>query len=147
VAFPRLRPAAGGFQPLTVFPDWALVQTLCAFRLTFPEVGIVLSTREPAALRDALAPLGVTSMSAGSHTEPGGYTGAGAEDLHKTVKGRRVDLEEKPCSSRAEGQFNIADERSPSEVAAMLRSLGLDPVWKDWDAAILGAVGAGLTAA
>lgn len=147
VAFPRLRPAAGGFQPLTGFPDWALVQTLCAFRLTFPEVGIVLSTREPAALRDALAPLGVTSMSAGSHTEPGGYTGAGAEDLHRTVKGRRVDLEEKPCSTRAEGQFNIADERSPAEVAAMLRGQGLDPVWKDWDSAILCAVGAGLTAA
>ncbi|MBL9184948.1 MAG: radical SAM protein, partial [Verrucomicrobiaceae bacterium] len=56
VAFPRLRPAAGGFKPMTDFPDWALVQTICAFRITFPEVGIVLSTREPAPLRDALAP-------------------------------------------------------------------------------------------
>jgi 2-iminoacetate synthase len=139
VAFPRLRPAAGGFQPLTAFPDWALVQTICAFRLTFPEVGIVLSTREPAPLRDALAPLGITSMSAGSHTEPGGYTGAGAEDLHLTVRGRRVDLDAPVPDARAEGQFGIADERSPAEVAAMLRRQGLDAVWKDWDPAILAA--------
>jgi len=138
VAFPRLRPAAGGFQPMTAFPDWALVQTICAFRLTFPEVGIVLSTREPAPLRDALAPLGVTMMSAGSHTEPGSYTGAGSEDLHLTVRGRRVEAE-KSAENRAEGQFGIADERSPQEVAGMLRTRGLDAVWKDWDPAILAA--------
>lgn len=137
VAFPRLRPAAGGFNPLTDFPDWALVQTLCAFRITFPEVGVILSTREPAPLRDALAPLGVTMMSAGSHTEPGGYTGAGNEDLHLTVKGRRVELEVREDGNRAEGQFGIADERSPQSVAEMLRRRGLDPVWKDWDSAIL----------
>ena len=139
VAFPRLRPAAGGFQPLTGFPDHALVQTLAAFRLTFPEVGIVMSTREPAPFRDAVAPLGVTLMSAGSHTEPGGYTGAGFDDLHLTVKGRRVELEQRAEDARAEGQFGIADERSPHVVAARLRDLGLDPVWKDWDPAILAA--------
>jgi 2-iminoacetate synthase len=137
VAFPRLRPAAGGFEPLTGFPDWALVQTLCAFRLIFPEVGIVLSTREPAPLRDALAPLGVTTMSAGSHTEPGGYTGAGTDDLHLTVKGRRKEVDERSEDDRAEGQFGIADERSASEVASMLCKTGLDPVWKDWDPEIL----------
>ncbi|WP_395744852.1 radical SAM protein [Prosthecobacter sp.] len=139
VAFPRLRPAAGGFTPMTDFPDWALVQTICAFRITFPEVGIILSTREPAPLRDALAPLGVTVMSAGSHTEPGGYTGAGNEDLHLTVKGKRVEVAEKAETNRAEGQFGIADQRSPQSVAEMLRKQGLDPVWKDWDAAILAA--------
>jgi 2-iminoacetate synthase len=137
VAFPRLRPAAGDFKPLTDFPDWALVQTMCAFRLTFPEVGIVLSTREPAGLRDALAPLGVTIMSAGSHTEPGGYTGAGGEDVHLTVRGRRVEVEEKASCSKAEGQFGIADERSPEEFVRMLRAQGLEPVWKDWDPSIL----------
>ncbi|MFM2179635.1 MAG: 2-iminoacetate synthase ThiH [Verrucomicrobiota bacterium] len=139
VAFPRLRPAAGGFHPLTGFPDWALLQTICAFRLTFPEVGIILSTREPAPLRDSLASLGITSMSAGSHTEPGGYTGAGSDDLHLTVKGRRVDVTERDDKARAEGQFGIADERTPAEVAAMLSSQGLDAVWKDWDPAILAA--------
>ncbi len=139
VAFPRLRPAAGGFHPLTDFPDHALVQTLAAFRITFPEVGIVMSTRESAPFRDAVAPLGVTVMSAGSHTEPGGYTGAGSDDLHLTVKGRRVELDDKPDAARAEGQFGIADERSPATVADRLRALGLDPVWKDWDPAILAA--------
>ncbi|MCB1226513.1 MAG: 2-iminoacetate synthase ThiH [Verrucomicrobiales bacterium] len=139
VAFPRLRPAAGGFRPLTDFPDWALLQTMCAFRLCFPQTGIVMSTREPAALRDAMAPLGVTIMSAGSHTEPGGYTGAGVEDLHLTVKGRRVEAESPSASARAEGQFGIADERSPERVAEQLRALGLDPVWKDWDPSILAA--------
>lgn len=137
VAFPRLRPAAGGFTPKTDFPDWALVQTICAFRITFPEVGVILSTREPAPLRDALAPLGVTMMSAGSHTEPGGYTGAGHEDLHLTVKGRRVELETTEEAKGAEGQFGIADQRTPQSVAEMLRRRGLDPVWKDWDPSIL----------
>ncbi len=139
VAFPRLRPAAGDFHPLTAFPDWALLQTICAFRLVFPEVGIVLSTREPASLRDQLCTLGITSMSAGSHTEPGGYTGAGTEDLHQTVRGRRIELEANDTPKKAEGQFGIADERAPAEVAAMLRGKGMDAVWKDWDASILSA--------
>ncbi len=139
VAFPRLRPAAGGFTPLTAFPDWALLQTICAFRMIFPEIGIILSTREPAPLRDSLAPLGITVMSAGSHTEPGGYTGVGTDDLHLTVKGRRVDRQADAVTDhdKAEGQFGIADQRSPAEVAQMLRRQGLDPVWKDWDPAIL----------
>ncbi len=137
VAFPRLRPAAGGFKPEFPFTDRELLQTICAFRLTFPEVGIVLSTREPASLRDALATVGITMMSAGSHTEPGGYTGQGTDDLHLTVKGKRVERVETKSCDRAEGQFGIADERSPLEVAEILRKHGLDPVWKDWDAAIL----------
>ncbi len=77
VSLPRLRPAAGEFTPPFSLGDRALAQLICAFRICFPHVGIVLSTREPAPLRDALASLGVTSMSAGSHTEPGGYTGQG----------------------------------------------------------------------
>jgi 2-iminoacetate synthase len=78
-------------------------------------------------------------MSAGSHTEPGGYTGAGSDDLHLNVRGRRVELEATTGRTRAEGQFGIADERSPQGVAEMLRARGLDPVWKDWDPAILSA--------
>ena len=143
VSFPRMRPHAGSFQPRHHLEDRDFVHLIAAFRLCFPEVGIVLSTREPAALRDAVAPLGVTSMSAGSHTEPGGYTGQGADDLHLTVKGRRVDtalsVEEGSACQRATEQFGIADERSASKVAQMLRQKGLDPVWKDWDEAILTA--------
>lgn len=141
VSFPRIRPHAGSFEPRHHLEDRELVQLIAAFRLCFPEVGIVLSTREPAALRNAVAALGVTSMSAGSHTEPGGYTGQGTDDLHLTVRGRRVERDSTSegagAYERATEQFGIADERTPAEVAAMLREQGLDPVWKDWDEAIL----------
>jgi 2-iminoacetate synthase len=90
--------------------DAELVQLLCAIRLTLPDVGVTLSTRERPELRDALVRLGVTAMSAGSHTEPGGYA----------------------APSEAEPQFAVGDERSPDEVAALLRAAGYDPVWKDW---------------
>ena len=138
ISLPRLRPAAGGFAPRYAFEDRDLVQLLCAFRVTFPQIGIVLSTREAPTLRDALIPLGVTMISAGSHTEPGGYTGVGRDDLHLTVRGRRCETDAAAApGARAEGQFDIADERSPAEVAANLRARhGLEPVWKDWDEAL-----------
>ncbi len=79
VSLPRLRPAAGGFAPRFTMTDRDLAQLICALRITFPQFGIVLSTRERASLREALVPLGVTMMSAGSHTEPGGYTGQGRD--------------------------------------------------------------------
>jgi len=140
----RLRPCAGEFQPLTHITDRELAQLVCALRIMFPDVGIVLSTRESAKLRDGLVPLGVTMMSAGSHTEPGGYTGAGKDNLHQTVRGKIVELasgssEWAPQPNRATnatGQFNIADERSAGEVAELIRKLGYEPVWKDWDAAL-----------
>ena len=144
ISLPRLRPCAGEFQPLTHMTDRELVQLVCAFRLMFPDVGLVLSTREPAPLRDGLFPLGITLISAGSHTEPGGYTGAGKEKIHHTERGRIVELasgasEWAPVADRATnatGQFEIADNRSAAEVAKLLQNLGYDPVWKDWDAAL-----------
>ena len=140
VSLPRLRPAAGGFAPRYDLNDRDLVQLLCALRVTFPEIGLVLSTREAPALRDSLIPLGVTTMSAGSHTEPGGYTGAGRDDLHLTVRGRRCDSDTPlAADAHAEGQFDIADARSPREIAEVLRRQhGLEPVWKDWDEALVG---------
>jgi 2-iminoacetate synthase len=110
IALPRLRPAAGGYQPVGPMSDRDFVQLLCALRIVLPDAGINLSTREPPALRDALLRLGVTTMSAGSHTEPGGYRSPG----------------------EAEPQFEIADARSPAEIAGVLRAAGYDPVWKDW---------------
>ena len=143
ISIPRLRPCAGQFQPLTHLTDREMVQLVCAFRLMFPDVGLVLSTREPAALRDGLIPLGITLISAGSHPEPGGYTGAGREKLHRTERGRIVELGASEWATNGEGgapeatgQFNIADERSPNEVAERIRRLGYEPVWKDWDAAL-----------
>jgi 2-iminoacetate synthase len=38
--------------------------------------------------------------------------------------------------TNATGQFEIADVRSAQEVAALIRQLGYEPVWKDWDAAL-----------
>jgi 2-iminoacetate synthase len=143
ISLPRLRPCAGEFEPLTFMSDRELTQLVCAFRLFLPDAGLVLSTREPAKLRDGLIPLGVTLISAGSHTEPGGYTGAGRENVHHTERGRIVELtgasEWAPGGGRATnatGQFEIADERSPAEVANLIRKLGYEPVWKDWDTAL-----------
>jgi 2-iminoacetate synthase len=111
VSLPRLRPAAGDYEPADPVGDAEFVQLLCALRLFLPDVGISLSTREAPAFRDALLPLGVTHMSAGSHTEPGGYA----------------------TPSDAEPQFAVSDERSPADMAATLRAAGYDPVWKDWE--------------
>jgi 2-iminoacetate synthase len=119
ISFPRLRPAAGGFQPANPVSDLEFVQLLTTLRLFLPDVGFTLSTREPASFRDNLIPLGITSMSAGSRTDPGGYTLANG--------------------NRAEAQFEIADHRSPEEVAAIIRQKGYEPVWKDWDEAFLDA--------
>lgn len=144
ISLPRLRPCAGEFEPLTHISDREFVQLICAFRLMFPDVGIVLSTREEPRLRDGLIPLGVTMMSAGARTEPGGYTGAGKEKIHHTERGIIKELaagasewaarEDRPTN--ATGQFNIGDERSPQQVAELIRKLGYEPVWKDWDAAL-----------
>ena len=133
LSLPRLRPCAGEFEPLVNVTDTELVQLTAAFRLLLPDVGIVLSTRERARLRDGLFGLGITHASAGSHTEPGGYTGAGNDKLHHTKRGRPGEI---ITAESATGQFDIADERSPAEVAAAIGALGYEPVWKDWDAAL-----------
>ena len=137
VSVPRLRPCAGEFAPRHPLGDRDFVQLICALRLCFPEVGIVLSTREHAALRDALLPLGITMMSAGSHTEPGGYTGQGRADLHLTIRGQAVAPDLAEPATGATGQFSIADERSAAEIATVLQAHGFEAVWKDWDRAIL----------
>jgi 2-iminoacetate synthase len=150
ISLTRLRPCAGEFQPLAQMGDRDLVQLLCAFRLLFPDAGLVLSTRESPKMRDGLVRLGVTLMSAGSHTEPGGYTGAGQDRLHQTLRGRIMPATAGPSQpttpqpqAKATEQFAIADTRSPREVADLIRGLGYEPVWKDWDAALtLGEAGA-----
>jgi 2-iminoacetate synthase len=143
LSLPRLRPCAGEFDPPQPIADRDLVQLVCALRIFLPDAGLVLSTREPARLRNGLMPLGITMMSAGSHTEPGGYTGAGRENLHLTERGRIVPLMENASewspARGATGQFEIADERSPQEVADVIARLGFEPVWKDWDAALTAA--------
>jgi 2-iminoacetate synthase len=111
VSLPRINPAAGGFAPEHPITDRDFVHALCALRVALPTAGLVLSTREPAALRDRLVPLGITHMSAGSSTEPGGYEEPGG----------------------AGEQFSLEDTRPPSEVAQRVRALGYEPVFKDWE--------------
>lgn len=117
ISFPRLRPHEGKDIAVTPFDERNLVQATCAFRLFSPEVELSLSTRESEAFRNQGFRLGFTSMSAGSRTNPGGYSSA-PESLE---------------------QFQIDDDRSPAEVAAFLRSQGYEPVWKDWDPTYDGA--------
>lgn len=111
VNFPRMRPSESGFQPNVVMSDRELAQVTFAFRIFDPDVDISYSTREKHTFRNNMATLGVTTMSAGSRVDPGGYA-THADSL---------------------AQFTISDDASPERVAADLRALGREPVWKDWD--------------
>ena len=110
ISLPRLRPCKGGLQPKSVMSDKQLVQLICAYRLFNSQVELSLSTRESEVFRDNVLPIGITSISAGSKTQPGGY----ASDF--------VELE----------QFEISDERSAECMEAVIRNRGFEPMWKDW---------------
>ncbi|MGL5980644.1 MAG: 2-iminoacetate synthase ThiH [Phocaeicola sp.] len=113
VNFPRMRPSEnGGFQPQVIMSERELAQITFAMRIFDRDVDISYSTREPAHVRDNMAALGVTTMSAESKTEPGGYV----------------------THPQALEQFHISDERNSKEIESSLRRVGLTPVWKDWDA-------------
>lgn len=112
VNFPRMQPAEnGGFQPNVIMSDKELAQLTFAMRIFDRQVDISYSTREVPAFRDNMATLGVTTMSAGSKTDPGGYY----------------------TYPQSLEQFHVSDERTPMEVFNRLRELGREPVWKDWD--------------
>ena len=109
VSLPRITSSAAGFPPAAVLTDTDFVQAVAALRLFLPSVGIVLSTRERARLRDGLVRIAVTHLSAGSSTEPGGYTESG----------------------RTAAQFDVVDRRSAQEVADMVTAAGYEPVFHD----------------
>jgi len=115
ISFPRLRPFSGGLEPKVVMNDKELVQLICAYRLFNSEVELSISTRETQAFRNQVIKLGITAISAGSKTNPGGY-------------------EVEPQSLE---QFEISDERSAQEIAAMIRKQGYEPIWKDWDRSLI----------
>lgn len=113
VNFPRMRPAENqGFQPNCVMTDRQLAQATFAMRIFDHDVDISYSTREPAFIRDNMATLGVTTMSADSRTQPGGYY----------------------TYPEALDQFSVNDSRPTAEICESLLQRGLTPVWKDWDA-------------
>jgi 2-iminoacetate synthase len=111
VGLPRLHTAPDDFPIPFAVDDRSLVHLIVALRVFSEDLGIAISTRETPELRTNLLGLGVTYMSAGSKTEPGGYSTSG-------VSGN---------------QFEVADVRTPSDVAESLLHMGYDPVWKDWD--------------
>ncbi|MEJ7559763.1 MAG: 2-iminoacetate synthase ThiH [Pedobacter sp.] len=111
LSFPRLRPFSGGLEPKVVMSDRELVQLICAYRLFNEEVELSISTRESPVFRDNIIKLGITAISAGSKTNPGGYA----------VEPESLE------------QFEISDERSPEQIAGMIVAKGYEPVWKDWD--------------
>lgn len=110
VSFPRIRDCASDFHMPFPVSDGELVRMIIALRLALPDADLTISTREPATLRDRLIPLGITQMSAGSVTSPGGYTN----------------------EQNAGEQFHIEDTRSPAKVAEAISATGYQPVWKDW---------------
>jgi 2-iminoacetate synthase len=111
MSFPRIRPAEGVDLSDYGIEDKELVQLICAYRLFSEDVEISISTREPQSFRNNLIKLGTTSMSAGSKTNPGGYS---------------VD-------ERSLEQFEVGDERTPQQVASSIADVGYEAVWKDWD--------------
>lgn len=111
ISFPRLRPCAGGVELKSVMTDRQLVQLICAYRLLNEEVELSLSTRESRKFRDNVIKLGITSVSADSKTDPGGYANP------------NVNLE----------QFEIDDNRPTAEIIKIIRAQGYEPVFKDWD--------------
>ena len=117
ISLPRMRPAASGYipKPENIPNDRQLVQITCALRIFLSRLAIVVSTRESRKMRDGLMRLGVTQMSAFSSTKPGGYAD-------------RVESGE---------QFHIDDGRTPQEFAEALRKMGIEPVWKDFDTALI----------
>lgn len=112
VNFPRMRPSESGYQPNVVMTDRELAKVTFAFRIFDHDADISYSTREAPEFRHNMMKLGVTSMSAGSQTEPGGYA----------------------TSPEALEQFEVSDDRSPAEVVNDIRHNGYEAVWKDWDA-------------
>lgn len=113
--FPRLREDPGGGVALQPISEAELAQLIVAMRLVFADAELVLSTRERQEFRDGMVGLGVTRMSAGSKTQPGGYS----------------------LDDGATEQFAITDTRSPAEVLAMIAQRGYEPVWKDFDRGFL----------
>lgn len=111
ISFPRLNPAETKFKSRYLVSDQDFVRLLCAFRLLFPQIPFTLSTREKGGFRDRIFSFGFTQMSAGSKTNPGGYT----------------------LRNRAGRQFEIADPRTPQQICRALIKAGYEPVWKDWD--------------
>ena len=111
IAFPRIRPHVGSFVPNFIVSDKEFAQMIWSFRMFDPDLEMSLTTRESQYFRNHMIDLGITSMSAGSKTDPGGYA----------------------CYKNELEQFTVNDNRNPVELMKMIQARGYETVWKDWD--------------
>jgi len=113
VSVPRIEPASGapiaGQIPYPV-DDEDFIKIVAVIRVALPYTGIILSTRESSEMRTFLFRYGVSQISAGSRTSPGGY-----EDEESAQKEKR------------EAQFALGDHRSLEEVIGSLIDDGYLP--------------------
>ncbi len=112
ISIPRLEPAKGvpvSQNPPYPVSDKDFKKIIAVLRLAVPFTGIILTTRESPQLRNEFIHLGVSQMSAGSKTQPGGYS----EKVKKIAD--------------ENGQFFVADHRSLDEVVYTLCEQGFLP--------------------
>lgn len=105
ISVPRLEPASGSriaHRPPHPVSDEDFLKLVAILRLALPYTGIILSTRESREMRRACLALGVSQISAGSRTNPGGY-------------GSRPEASE---------QFGLGDQRSLDEVVRDAAEMG-----------------------
>jgi 2-iminoacetate synthase len=110
ISVPRLEPATGSdvsIQPPLPVTDDDFRKIVAILRLAVPYTGIIMSTRENAEMRREGFDLGISQISAGSRTDPGGYS--------------------TDSSGEVNGQFSLGDHRSLDEVIADVASLGYIP--------------------
>lgn len=109
VSVPRMEPALGSdiaSNPLVDVNDLDFCKIIAILRLAIPYTGIILSTRESLDIRRKALALGVSQISAGSRTNPGGYGDSDLEDA---------------------SQFSLGDHRSLDEVVRDVAKLGHMP--------------------
>jgi len=110
ISVPRIEPAVGS--PLASNPPHAVsdrdfLKVVAILRLAVPYTGIIMSTRETPEIRRETFALGVSQISAGSRTNPGGYSDG---------------------STEAQGsQFQLGDHRSLDEVIRDVAAMGHIP--------------------
>ncbi|MEI6093800.1 MAG: [FeFe] hydrogenase H-cluster radical SAM maturase HydG [bacterium] len=108
ISIPRMEPALGSevsYDPPYPVSDEDFKKIIAVLRLAVPYTGIILSTRENQQTRREAFELGITQISAGSKTNPGGYTEE--TDSHETSEFRDVGTE---------SQFSLGDTRTMLDV-------------------------------
>eukprot|EP01106_Pelomyxa_sp_JSP_P012038 TRINITY_DN324_c0_g1_i5.p1 TRINITY_DN324_c0_g1~~TRINITY_DN324_c0_g1_i5.p1 ORF type:complete len:254 (+),score=84.87 TRINITY_DN324_c0_g1_i5:250-1011(+) len=145
ISIPRIKPALNAptsQRPPYEVSDAHFKQLVAVIRCAVPYTGMILSTRESAAMRRELLQMGVSQMSAGSRTEVGSYHKGDQVDATENLVNRATGTAATTATTTtttttataaqegdSAGQFTLADERPASEVIADLISNGFIPSW------------------